>query len=69
MNSLIDLRGSTAIVGVGTAGCGEAPDFSDMEVLARAAHAAVADSGLTWDDIDWDEDDDDLDDDEDDDDK
>jgi acetyl-CoA acetyltransferase len=52
MNSLIDLRGSTAIVGVGTAGCGEAPDFSDMEVLARAAHAAVADSGLTWDDID-----------------
>ena len=52
MNALQDLRGKAAIVGVGTAGCGEAPGFTDMEVLARAAHAAVADSGLAWDEID-----------------
>ena len=41
------LRGSAAIVGAATFGCGEAPGFTDMELLARAAHAAVADAGLT----------------------
>ncbi|MBR1177002.1 thiolase [Bradyrhizobium sp. KB893862 SZCCT0404] len=46
------LRGSTAIVGVGTAGCGEAPSFSEIEILAEAAHAAVKDAGLTLQDID-----------------
>ena len=46
------LRGSAAIVGVATFGCGEAHGFTDMEILARAAHAAVADAGLTMRDID-----------------
>ncbi len=52
MTALSSLRGQAAIVGVGTAGCGEAPGFSDIELLARAAHAAVADAGLTMADID-----------------
>ena len=47
-----ELRGSAAIAGVATFGCGEAPGFTDMELLARAAHAAVADAGLTLRDID-----------------
>ena len=46
------LRGSAAIVGVGTFGFGEAPGFTDMELLARAAHAAVANAGLKMSDID-----------------
>lgn len=50
--SLRDLRGSAAIVGVGTFGCGEAKGFTDMELLARAAQAAVADAGLRMSDID-----------------
>ena len=33
------LRGSAAIAGVATFGCGEATGFSEMEVLARAARA------------------------------
>ncbi|MEY2952942.1 MAG: 3-ketoacyl-CoA thiolase [Pseudomonadota bacterium] len=52
MSALHALRGATAIAGVGTFGCGEAPGFTDMELLARAAHAAVADAGLTMGDID-----------------
>ena len=40
------LRGSAAIAGVATFGCGETPGFTDMELLARSAHAAVADAGL-----------------------
>lgn len=47
-----DLRGSVAIVGVATIGCGEAPGYSDIELLARAAKAAVDDAGLTMQDID-----------------
>ncbi|MBC5765776.1 thiolase [Ramlibacter albus] len=50
--SLKDLRGSCAIVGAATYGCGESPGFTDMELLARAAHAAVADAGLKMSDID-----------------
>ncbi len=50
--SLSYLRGKTAIVGVSTFGCGEAKGFSEMEVLARSAHAAVADAGLKMSDID-----------------
>lgn len=50
--SLSSLRGKTAIVGVGTFGCGEAKGFSEMEVLARSAQAAVADAGLKMSDID-----------------
>ena len=46
------LRGSAAIVGVGTFGFGEAPGFTDMELLARAAHTAVANAGLKMSDID-----------------
>lgn len=46
------LRGSAAIAGVATFGCGEATGFTEMEVLARAARAAVADAGLTMRDID-----------------
>jgi acetyl-CoA acetyltransferase len=46
------LRGSAAIAGVATFGCGEAHGFTDMELLARSARAAVADAGLKMSDID-----------------
>ncbi len=52
MSSLRSLRGKAAIVGAATYGCGETPGSSDMSLLARAAHAAVADAGLTMRDID-----------------
>lgn len=52
MTDLKSLRGSAAIVGVGTFGCGEAHGFSEMELLARSAHAAVAEAGLKMSDID-----------------
>ncbi|WP_144184620.1 thiolase [Elioraea rosea] len=41
------LRGKAAIVGIGTAGTGEAPGRSAIELLAEASIAAVADAGLT----------------------
>jgi len=47
-----NLRGKTAIVGVGHFGLGQAPGYTDMELLVRAAHRAVADAGLTMRDID-----------------
>jgi len=50
--SLKDLRGKIAIVGVGTAGCGEAHGMSDLEILNQAAKAAVEDAGLTMQDMD-----------------
>jgi acetyl-CoA acetyltransferase len=50
--NLKELRGQTAVVGVGTFGCGEAHGFTEMELLARAAHAAVSEAGLTLQDID-----------------
>lgn len=50
--NLRDLRGSVAIVGAGTAGIGEAPGYTDIELLALAAKAAVEDAGLTLRDID-----------------
>jgi acetyl-CoA acetyltransferase len=46
------LRGSAAIVGAATCGCGEAPGHTDMELLAESARLAVADAGLTMQDID-----------------
>ncbi len=46
------LRGKAAIVGVGTFGFGEAHGYTDMELLAKSAQAAVADAGLTMQDID-----------------
>ncbi|SPP98131.1 thiolase [Bradyrhizobium vignae] len=52
MITLKNLRGSSAIVGVGTFGNGESPGFTDIELLARSAQAAVADAGLKVSDID-----------------
>lgn len=49
---MTDLRGKVAITGVGTAGCGEAPGMSEIEILGAAARAAVADAGLKMADID-----------------
>ena len=51
-SDLRELRGAAAIVGVGTAGIGEATGFTAMEILAQAASKAVADAGLTFADID-----------------
>ena len=52
MSGLRSLRGSAAVVGVATYGLGEAPGFTDMELLAQSAGAAVADAGLKMSDID-----------------
>lgn len=52
MTALKQLRGSAAIAGVATYGCGEAPGHTDMELLAEAARRAVADAGLAMKDID-----------------
>jgi acetyl-CoA acetyltransferase len=46
------LRGRCAVVGIGSAGVGEAPGFSAIELLAQASLAAIADAGLTLPDID-----------------
>lgn len=46
------MRGSVAIVGVGLAGCGEAPGWSETEIMAAAARAALDDAGLTTRDVD-----------------
>lgn len=47
-----DFRGAAVIAGVSTFGCGEAPGYSDIEVLAKAARQAVEDAGLSIGDID-----------------
>ena len=52
MTTLKQLRGSAAIAGVATYGCGESPGHTDMELLAEAAHRAVSDAGLAMKDID-----------------
>jgi len=46
------LRGRAAIVGIGTAGVGEAPGWSATELMCQAAVAAIADAGLSLPDID-----------------
>ncbi|MGD9953623.1 MAG: acetyl-CoA acetyltransferase, partial [Burkholderiales bacterium] len=46
------MRGSVAIAGVGLAGCGEAPGWSEMEIAAAAAKNALADAGLSLRDVD-----------------
>ncbi len=46
------LRGRTAVIGIGTAGTGEAPGRSAIELLAEASLAAIADAGLTLPDVD-----------------
>ncbi|CUJ76479.1 thiolase [Achromobacter aegrifaciens] len=50
--TLRDLRGETAVVGVGQAGLGQARGYTEQEVLAQAAMAAIADAGLSLKDID-----------------
>lgn len=50
--NLKELRGKVAIVGVGTAGCGEAHGMSELEILSQAAKAAVEDAGLSMKDMD-----------------
>jgi acetyl-CoA acetyltransferase len=40
------LRGSVAIVGVGTAGIGQAPGRTHLELLAQASASALAEAGL-----------------------
>ena len=46
------LRGDVAFAGVGQAGLGDATGFTEMEILVQAAQRAVADAGLTMQDID-----------------
>ncbi len=46
------LRGSTAIVGVGTAGVGQAPGYTHLELLAQASAQALGEAGLTLNDVD-----------------
>ena len=46
------LRGRAAIVGIGQAGCGEAPGFTAMELMAEAALNALADAGYRVGDVD-----------------
>ncbi|MGC3983861.1 MAG: thiolase [Pseudorhodoferax sp.] len=52
MDDWKQLRGRAAIAGVATFGCGEAPGYTDMELLAISARQAVADAGLQMRDID-----------------
>lgn len=47
-----DLRGKTAVIGVGQAGLGEAPGFSPLEIMAGAVRAALDDAGLELGDVD-----------------
>lgn len=46
------LRGRTAIVGIGTAGMGEAPGYSATELMIKSSLAAIADAGLTLPEVD-----------------
>ena len=46
------MRGTVAIVGVGLAGCGEAPGWTENEIMAQAARNALTDAGLTTRDVD-----------------
>ena len=46
------MRGAVAVVGVGLAGCGEAPGWSETEIAAAAAKNALADAQLTSRDVD-----------------
>lgn len=50
--TLNDLRGAVAVAGVGHAGLGQANGYTEMEILVQAAQRAVADAGLTMQDID-----------------
>lgn len=46
------LRGAAAIIGVGTAGCGNAAGRTETDIAVEAAYRAVGDAGLTMSDID-----------------
>lgn len=46
------LRGAASVVGAGTFGLGEAPGFSELELTAGAARAALDDAGLRPADVD-----------------
>ncbi|RYH12296.1 acetyl-CoA acetyltransferase [Tropicimonas sp. IMCC6043] len=46
------LRGGAAIVGVGTAGLGEAPGFTAMDIQALAVRASLDEAGLSLSDVD-----------------
>jgi len=46
------MKGSVAIAGVGLAGCGEAPGWTEMEIAVAAAKNALDDAGLTARDVD-----------------
>ena len=46
------LRGTTAIVGTGHAGFGEARGLTAYDIMAQAGLAAVADAGLSLADVD-----------------
>jgi len=46
------LRGATAVTGIATAGTGEAPGFTPLELLAEASIKALADAGKTVADVD-----------------
>lgn len=46
------LRGAASVVGAGTFGLGEAPGFSELELTAGAARAALDDAGLRAVDVD-----------------
>ena len=48
----MSLRGAAAIVGIGSAGTGAAPDQTATELMAEAALAAITDAGLALGDID-----------------
>ena len=45
------LRGRAAVVGIGQAGCGAAPGFTAMELMAQAALNALGDAGLRVGDV------------------
>ena len=51
MNS-VNIRGGATIVGIGTAGFGEAPGFNHLDLTALAAKAALDDAGLSMKDVD-----------------
>ena len=46
------MRGTAAVVGIGQAGCGEAPGWNATELMAQAALNAIADAGLKLGDVD-----------------
>ncbi len=46
------LRGSSAIVGIGQAGCGKAEGRTPLDILAEATHNALDDAGLSLSDVD-----------------